>query len=306
MLGTQAKRVRKLLTFLASCGGIFTFARRGVCRSAVAVACALTAAALGACGGSSGSGATVDLPSTGSTAALTAQTTPAVGVADAVSGSRSAAPLSLIWPKGAPAVGDLLVACVESQYAATPQSPAGWTALYSTSLNSFGTALFYKTASANESASVVFRIPSPYNVSAAMIRVSGAATGAPLWSHAAAKTASFTTAPIVPNVLGMLPLACFGGVNATSFSVAAGWKVDAGRTGAYLTTIEQRQATTTDLTTRISVSTTATGSQSNNNAYGLLVAPARASSGGVNLSPATVAFTGDRRTGSNGRRNASR
>ncbi len=234
---------------------------------------ALAALAVAGCGGSNG---TLPLLSggAGSTHTAAIEAAPVFGVSDAVSGARSVAPLALTWPKGAPANGDVLVACVESQWQATPVTPAGWTSLYAAGASTFGTALVYRIANA-EPATVTFAIPTPYNISAAMIRVSGAAAVAPLWSHAAVRNAStLNTSGLVPNALGMLPIACFGGVNATTFSAAAGWTLGAANTGGYATMIEQRQTLTADLQTPVSVAASAAAKSANIDGYGLLIASA--------------------------------
>ena len=206
------------------------------------------------------------------TQSATFDAVPAFGVSDAISAARSVAPVALTWPKGAPANGDMLVACVESQWQATPATPAGWTALSTAGTSAFGTGLFYRIANA-EPATVTFTIPVPFNISAAMIRVSGAAATAPRWSHAGIRNATtLNTAGLVPDALGMLPLACFGGVNATTFSIANGWTLGAADSGAYATLVEQRQTLTADTQTPVSVAVTTATKSAQTDAYGLLIA----------------------------------
>jgi hypothetical protein len=203
--------------------------------------------------------------------------------------------LTLAWPKGAPASGDVLIACADANIANTPAAPAGWTALYATSAGRKGTALFYRIAGPKEPAAVVFAIPHPYNVGAAMVRVTGAGATAPIWSHTTnAGTGSITTAAVVPNVVGMLPLACFASVTAGEPTNAAGWTIDTREGQYYSALFEQRQSLTPNTTTGISVTSidTAPASSTVNDAYGLLVAPAGVTEGGLTLTPASIAFGG--------------
>ena len=82
-------------------------------------------------------------------------------------------------------------------------------------------------------------------------------------------------------VIGMLPLACFGGVPLASFSVATGYSsvTQSSTTNhTYDSFIEQSATLTADTKTAISVATTDTtaGGSTQNDAYGILVAPGAA------------------------------
>ena len=88
---------------------------------------AALAAALAGCAGGNGSTSLPGVDSLSHTQSVVQTGT--FTLTDANSGSTSFAPLALTWPKGAPAAGDVLVACSEAQWQTTPQTPTGWTAL---------------------------------------------------------------------------------------------------------------------------------------------------------------------------------
>jgi hypothetical protein len=200
--------------------------------------------------------------------------------ADANGGSISVAPLSLSWPKGAPHAGDLLLACIENQWNVTATPPMGWSALSSTA-SAFGSSLFERVAGAGEPATVVFALPSSGNISASMVRITGAASSGLQFAHSETSGTSATTPSLVPSVLGMLPVACFGGISLTSYSVASGWSLatqSMTSSKTYTTLLEMRSTLTTSTSTGVIVTTTGSGATSStqNDAYGILVAPASA------------------------------
>ncbi|MBC5811286.1 MAG: hypothetical protein GIW95_10630, partial [Candidatus Eremiobacteraeota bacterium] len=74
----------------------------------------------------------------------------------------------------------------------------------------------------------------------------------------------------------MLPLACFSGTWTGSYSVAPGWVQNTQHDSTYVSFFEQRSTLTTDLTTPISVASTASSLSTaypETDAYGILVAP---------------------------------
>jgi phospholipase C len=197
-------------------------------------------------------------------------------VADAISASRSSTPMTLAWPNGAPASGDLELACVESQWGVTPNAPAGWKALYQ-SANAFGTALFYKVAGASETATVTFSLAAAGNISVAMTRVAGTSGATPQFSHATitGRVLSASTAAIAPSSNGMLPIGCFAGVNVASYATASGWNSDAQGAGTYANFAENRTTLTSGsaaVGVTAAVLGTSTGTQID--AYQILLAAA--------------------------------
>jgi hypothetical protein len=112
-----------------------------------------------------------------------------------------------------------------------------------------------------------------------------------MWSHNENfGVASISPPALVPSVLGMLPLVCVGGVNAGSYSFAAGWTPVTQSASTYVNTVATGAATTD---TRTPISVTAAASNGTltiqSDAYGLLVAPAAASTG-VSVQPASISF----------------